>query len=65
VLLIACFLSFDLIFVLFTYCIDNSLVIISINSGSWGGVMVIRLGIEILETGKGGTKRGGGGKRGG
>jgi hypothetical protein len=42
---------------LFTYYIENSLVIISINSGSWG-VMVIRLDIEIWVIGKGGTKWG-------
>jgi hypothetical protein len=47
---------------LFTYYIENSLVIIFINSGSWGRVMVIRLDIEIWEIGKGGTKKRGGKK---
>jgi hypothetical protein len=48
---------------LFTYFIENPLVIISINS-VLGWVMVIRLDIEIWEIDKGGTKRGGR-KRGG
>jgi hypothetical protein len=34
--------------------------IISINSGSWGVLMVIRLNIEIWEIGKGVTKAGAG-----
>jgi hypothetical protein len=43
---------------LFTCYIENSFVIISINSGSWGGVMVIKLDIEIWVVGKGGIKKG-------
>jgi hypothetical protein len=43
---------------LFTYYIENPLVIISINSGSCVGGMVIRLDIGIWVTGKGGTERG-------
>jgi hypothetical protein len=42
---------------LFMYYIENPLVIIYINSGSWG-VMVIRLDIETWVIGKDGTKRG-------
>jgi hypothetical protein len=42
---------------LFTYYIENPLVIISINTGSLGE-MVIKLDIEIWEIGKDGTKRG-------
>jgi hypothetical protein len=45
----------------FTYYVENPLVIISINNGSWG-VMVIRLDIETLVIGKGGIKKGRGRK---
>jgi hypothetical protein len=41
---------------LFIYYIENPLMIISVNSGSWGGVMVIRL---LGGIGKGGTKKDG------
>jgi hypothetical protein len=50
---------------LFTYYIENPLVITSINSGSWGRVMVIRLNIEIWEGGKVSPKRGWGWEKGG
>jgi hypothetical protein len=50
---------------LFTYYIENPLVIISINSGSLVRVMDFRLDIEVGVMGKGGTKKEGGGKRGG
>jgi hypothetical protein len=40
---------------LFTYYIENPLMIISINSESWG-VMVIRLDIEIYDIVKGALK---------
>jgi hypothetical protein len=43
---------------LFTYYIETPLMITSINSGSWGWVMVIMLHIEFWEIGKGGTKSG-------
>jgi hypothetical protein len=42
---------------LFTYYIENPLIIISINSGSWAGVMVVWLEIETWIIGKGGPKR--------
>jgi hypothetical protein len=42
---------------LFTYHIENPLVMISLNSGSLGWVMVIRLEIETWVIGKGGTKK--------
>jgi hypothetical protein len=42
---------------LFTHYIENPLVIISINSGSLG-VMVIRLEMETWVIGKGSTKKG-------
>jgi hypothetical protein len=44
---------------LFTYYIENPWMIISINSGSWGGgeVMAIRLDVETWVIGKGGTKK--------
>jgi hypothetical protein len=45
---------------LFIYYIGLPLVILSTNRGSWGGVMFVRLDIEILEIGEGGTKRGAG-----
>jgi hypothetical protein len=41
----------------FTYYIENILVIISIKSGSWWRVMVIRLDVEIWVIGKGGTQK--------
>jgi hypothetical protein len=47
---------------LFTYYIENPLVITSINSGSWG---VTRLDIEIWVIGEGGTKKRDCGERGG
>jgi hypothetical protein len=34
---------------LFTYYIENPLMIISITSGSWGGLMVIRIVIDFGE----------------
>jgi hypothetical protein len=43
---------------LFTYYRENALVI-SINSGIWEFVMVIRLHIQIWVIGKGDTKKGG------
>jgi hypothetical protein len=42
---------------LFTYYVENALVIISINSGIWGVVMIIRLHIDILVISKGATKQ--------
>jgi hypothetical protein len=42
---------------LFTYYLENPLVMVSINSRSWG-IMVFRLDIKIWETGTGGTKMG-------
>jgi hypothetical protein len=45
---------------LFTYYIENPLVMISINSRSWKGIMIIRLDIEIWEIGKDGIKGGAG-----
>jgi hypothetical protein len=42
---------------LFTYYIENALVTISINSGIWGVVMIIRIHIEIWVISKGGTKK--------
>jgi hypothetical protein len=42
---------------LFTYYIENPLVIISINIKRWGWVMVIRLQRETWVIGKGGAKR--------
>jgi hypothetical protein len=42
---------------LFTYHVENPLVIISIISGIWG-IGVIRLDIEICVIGKGGTELG-------
>jgi hypothetical protein len=42
---------------LFTDNIENPLMIISINSGSCGGVMVVWLEIKTCEIGKGGNKR--------
>jgi hypothetical protein len=48
---------------LFTYYIENPLVIMSINSQHWGeGVIVIKLDIEIWVIGKDGTKKEGAGK---
>jgi hypothetical protein len=41
----------------FTYYIENALVIISINSGILGVVIIIRLHIEIWVVSKGGTKK--------
>jgi hypothetical protein len=49
---------------LFTYYIENPLMIISINSWNWGGVMVIGLVIDFGELVKVSQKRGGR-KRGG
>jgi hypothetical protein len=46
---------------LFTCYIENPLIIISINSGSWG-VMVVWLEIKTWVIGKSGTKRGGRGR---
>jgi hypothetical protein len=43
---------------LFTHYIENSLVIISINNGSWWAIMVIRVDTEIWEIGKDGLKGG-------
>jgi hypothetical protein len=45
---------------LFTYYIENPLVIMPINSGSWGRIVDIRINIGIWEIGKVGTKREGG-----
>jgi hypothetical protein len=42
---------------LFTYDIENALAIISINSGIWVFVMIIRLDIEIWVISKGCTKK--------
>jgi uncharacterized membrane protein YcfT len=42
---------------LFTYYIENVLVIISISSGIWGVVMIIRLHIKVWVISKGGTKQ--------
>jgi hypothetical protein len=42
---------------LFTYYIENLFMIISINSGSWGEIMVIMLNTETWVIGKGGTER--------
>jgi uncharacterized membrane protein YcfT len=47
---------------LFMYYIENPLIIISINYGSWG-VMVISLDIETWVVDKGGTKKWVGRKR--
>jgi hypothetical protein len=43
---------------LLTYSIENSLIIISINSQIWGGVMVIRLVIDFGELVKVPLKKG-------
>jgi hypothetical protein len=42
---------------LFVYYIENPLVVISINSGSWG-VLIVWLEIETWVIGKSGAKRG-------
>jgi hypothetical protein len=42
---------------LFTYYIENALVIMSINSGIWGVVMIIRLHIGIWGISKDDTKK--------
>jgi hypothetical protein len=44
---------------MFTYDIENPLVIMCINSGSWGRVMVVWLDIETLVIGKVSPKSGG------
>jgi hypothetical protein len=41
---------------LFTYYIEDPLVVLSLNNGSWG-LMFVRLAIEIWGVHQGGTKR--------
>jgi hypothetical protein len=43
---------------LLIYYIKDPLVVLSINSGCWKRIVLVRLDIEIWEIGEGGTKRG-------